>query len=181
MGSMDSVIVSSGKQQQGLESDGFMVLGSWKENLLVPLEFDKIYSMQFFAPYVNKIPWNSLRQVRGSVWCLSALSCFLSLLCERDMSSDIMVMSNVTVKQVWLLYLNDVLCALIKGWRWWWTVLDRMVKECQSCPLQSCSWEFCHFHWLVVKRNLCSWQKLYWFSLMCNWFIERKYFTFILY
>lgn len=64
MGSMDSVTVSSGEQQD-LESDGFMVLGIWKENLLVPLEFDKIYSMQYFAAYVNKIPWNSLRQVRG--------------------------------------------------------------------------------------------------------------------
>lgn len=52
---MDSVIVSTG-EQQGLESDGFIVLGSWKENLLVPLEFDKIYSMQYFATYVNKIP-----------------------------------------------------------------------------------------------------------------------------
>lgn len=50
---MDSVIVSMGEQQD-LESDGFM--GSWKENLLVPLEFDKIYSMQFFTTYVNKIP-----------------------------------------------------------------------------------------------------------------------------
>lgn len=41
---MDSVIVFT-EEQQGLESDGFMVLGSWQENLLVPLVLDKIYSV----------------------------------------------------------------------------------------------------------------------------------------
>lgn len=55
MGSMDSVIVSTG-EQQGLESDGFVVLGSWKENLLVPLEFDKIDSMQYLLHMSTKFP-----------------------------------------------------------------------------------------------------------------------------
>lgn len=75
---MDSVIVSTG-EQQGLESDGCM--GSWKENLLVPLEFD---SMQFFAIYINKIPWNLFSKTgEGEVCGLSALSFFSSLLYEK--------------------------------------------------------------------------------------------------
>lgn len=53
----------------------------------------------------------SLRQVRGKLLGLSALLYFLSLLYEKAVISGIMVVSNVTVKQVWLLYLGDVLCS----------------------------------------------------------------------
>lgn len=74
MGSMDSVIVSTG-DQQGLESDGFVVLGSWKENLLVPLEFDKIDSMQYLLHMSTKFP-GIFSRWGGSVWGLSPLSFF---------------------------------------------------------------------------------------------------------
>lgn len=80
MGSMDSAIVSTG-QQQGLESDGFMVLESWKENFLVPLEFDKNYSMQYLTTYVNEIPWNLFsKAAEGEV-------CGVCLLCHFFISS----------------------------------------------------------------------------------------------
>lgn len=89
-----------------------MVLGSWKENLLVSLELDKIYSMQFFATMSTKFPGIcSLRQVRGKCVVFVCPVIFLPLLYEKDVISDIMVMSSVTVKQVWLLYLSDVLCS----------------------------------------------------------------------
>lgn len=43
---------------------------------------------------------------------VSLLVCFfLSLLYEKDVISGIMLMSSVTVKQIWLLYLSDVLCS----------------------------------------------------------------------
>lgn len=62
---MDSVIVSSG-EQQGLESDGFMVLGSWKENLLLPLELIKFILCNTLLHRSTKFPGIcSLRQVRG--------------------------------------------------------------------------------------------------------------------
>lgn len=96
-----------------MESDGFMVLGSWKENFLVLLEFDKIYSMQYLATYVNEILWNLFSKGAGGEVCGVCLPChfFWSLLYEKDVISDIMVMSSVTAKQVWLLYLSDVLCS----------------------------------------------------------------------
>lgn len=45
--------------------------------------------------------------------CGVCLPChfFSSLLYEKDVVSGIMVMSSVTVKQAWLLYLSDVLCS----------------------------------------------------------------------
>lgn len=63
------------QEQQGLESDGFMVLGSWKENFLFPLEFDKIYSMQYLATYVYKIPWNLFSKGAEGEVCGVCLPC----------------------------------------------------------------------------------------------------------
>lgn len=52
-----------------------MVLGSWKEIFLVPLEFDRIYSMQYLTTYVNKIPWNLFSKGAEGEVCGVCLSC----------------------------------------------------------------------------------------------------------
>lgn len=96
-----------------------MVLGvgwpivEWKMNLLVSSKLNKIYSVQYFVTYVNKIHWNLFHKVNEGEVCISLCHFFFSSLpCEYDAIFDnIMVRNGVVIKQVRLLCLIEVLCS----------------------------------------------------------------------
>lgn len=149
---------------------------------MAPSELNKIYSVQYFATYVNKTHWNLFCKANEGK---CGVCFFFSLLYEKDVLSDNMVISSMITKEVWLLYL--MFSALVKQWMWCWTMLgwDRLMKGLTENPALSsdipeCAWEFCHFKRLFIKRNVCFWQQLYGFALMCNWLIEIQHFIIIL-